>query len=271
MPEPSSHPAPPAYPRRAALFATCLGLALLPRVGEAVARLLAGLGVEMCSPPDQVCCGQSLMKAGQPRQAAQVGAAWVRAFRDAPLVVSPSGSCVAHVRHHLPGLLAHRPTLAAQASALAARTFELSEFLTKVLDAPAELRRRGAAAPAEPWAYHPSCGLHRALGEDEAPYRLLEALAGPPRLELEEPERCCGFGGPFSVSHPELSAGMLTQKLDSAAKAGARTLVVGDLGCLLHLGCGVRERGEGLRVIHLAELLAEALEPAQVQARKARP
>jgi L-lactate dehydrogenase complex protein LldE len=268
MSEPSSHISTP--PRRVALFGTCLGLSLLPGVGRAVERLLVGLGVEVYSPPDQVCCGQSLLKAGHPRQAARVGEAWVRAFRDAPLIVSPSGSCVAHVRHHLVGLLP--PALAPLAREVAGRTYELSEFLTRALDAPAELKRRGAAAPVEPdepWAYPPSCGLHRALGEDEAPYRLLEALAGPPRLDIEEPERCCGFGGPFSVSHPELSAAMLTQKLDSAAQAGARTLVVGDLGCLLHLSCGARQRGQALRVVHLAELLAEALERAG--RREARP
>jgi L-lactate dehydrogenase complex protein LldE len=259
----------PAPPRRAALFTTCLGLALLPRVEAAVQRLLTSLGLEVYTPPDQVCCGQALMKAGHPRQAARVGAAWVRAFQDAPLVISPSGSCVAHLRHHLPGLLP--PALAAQAAALVGRTFELSEFLARTLDAPAEFKRRGARAPEEPWAYHPSCGLHRALGEDQAPYLLLDALAGRPRLELDEPERCCGFGGPFSVNHPELSAAMLGQKLDSALQAGARTLVVGDLGCLLHLSCGAREQGEGLRVIHLAELLAEAMDLAPAAGGQARP
>ncbi len=244
-------------PRGAAIFATCLAETLLPEVGRAVETLLERLGLNPHFPPRQVCCGQSLFKAGHPRQAARAGAAWVRAFRGAEVIVSPSGSCVAHVRKHLPGLLTGRPDLAAQARALAARTFELSEFLVRVLGR----TDLGAHAPGAPWAYHPSCGLHRALGEDEAPYLLLNALAGEKPLPLAEAQRCCGFGGPFSVSHPEISGGMLAQKLKSARQARARVLVVGDVGCLLHLSCGAREQAPELQVLHLAQILAGVAGP----------
>ena len=238
--------------RRPAFFATCLVDALAPQVGRAALRVLARHGLRPYAPSGQVCCGQALFKAGRVEAARRVARAWVEAFASAALIVSPSGSCVAHVRHNLPGLLAPWPELAARAADLAARTFELSQFLYRVMD----LVSTSAAAPSRPWVYHPSCGLHRALGEDTAPYRLLDGLAGEKRPTLEEPERCCGFGGPFSVTHPEISALLLEEKLAAARAAGAEVLVAGDVGCFLHLACGAAQSDPGLKVLHLAQALA---------------
>jgi len=242
-----------APPPTAALFVTCLADALLHPVARAARKTLANQGIMVSLPPAQVCCGNALYKAGHVRRAAEVGAAWTRAFAGAGAIVSPSGSCVAHLRRHLPELLSPWPAQAAQAQALAGRTFELSQYLHHVLGLTA---LAGARAPGRPWAYHASCGLHRALGEEAAPLALLDALPGRPRLTLPRPERCCGFGGPFSLSHPEVSGALLSDKLAAAAEAGAEVLVVGDVGCLLHLSTGAAGRPQGVEVVHLAQVLA---------------
>ena len=233
-------------------FATCLVDSLYPQVGQAALRVLSRLGLKPGIPPKQVCCGQSLYKAGQVEAARKVARAWVRAFSGSAVIVSPSGSCVAHVRHALPQLLEPWPELALEAKNLAARTFELSQFIFRVLGR----ESTGVQAPAQPWTYHPSCGLHRSLGEDEAPYRLLDGLSGRARLELPDAELCCGFGGPFSVSHPEISSRMMADKLDAARQAGAEVLVVGDVGCFMHLSCGAAKSDPDLKLIHLAQALA---------------
>ncbi len=237
---------------RPSLFATCLVDALFPQIGQATLKVLTRQGLKPEIPSSQVCCGQSLFKAGHVEAARRVARAWVRAFSGATAIVSPSGSCVAHVRHNLPDLLEPWPELAAQARDLAARTFELSQFVFRVIG----LEATGAAAPSQPWTYHPSCGLHRSLGEDEAPYRLLDGLNGLARLELPDAERCCGFGGPFSVTHPEISSRLLTDKLSAAREAGAEVLVVGDVGCFMHLSCGAAQSDPDLRLIHLSQALA---------------
>ncbi len=249
MNAPQAIPIPP----RASLFVTCLADALLHPVAQASRKVLRAQGVALDLPPDQVCCGNSLHKTGQASAAARVGAAWVRAFAQSGDIVSPSGSCVAHLRHNLPDLLASQPDLAPAAAALVGRTYELTEYLHRRLGL---TRLAGAQAPARPWAYHPSCGLHRSLGEDQAPHALLDALPGRPRLALPRAERCCGFGGPFSVSHPELSGALLGDKLAAAAQAGAQVLVVGDVGCLLHLSAGARARETGIEVVHISQVLA---------------
>jgi L-lactate dehydrogenase complex protein LldE len=234
------------------LFATCLVDALAPQVGRAALAVLERQGLMPQVPPRQVCCGQSLFKAGQVEASRRVARAWVGAFRGAQAIVSPSGSCVAHVRRHLPELLEPWPELAAEAADLAARTFELSQFLYRVLGAGSA----GGPGLGRPFTYHPSCGLHRVLGEDRAPYALLDALPGAERLPLPRAEVCCGFGGPFAVTHPRLSARLLADKLAAAQGTGAEVLVVGDVGCFLHLACGAAETWPGLEVIHLDQALA---------------
>lgn len=237
---------------RPALFASCLADALLPAAAAATVRVLAGVGPAPAVPPRQVCCGQSLFKAGHTEGARRVAAAWVRAFAGTRgPIVSPSGSCVAHVRQHLPRLLEPWPALAEKAQELAARTFELSQYLVRGLG----ITGLPAPPPAGPYVYHPSCGLHRALGEDQAPYLLLDSLGGQ-RLTLPDARVCCGFGGTFSVSHPQVSTGLMADKLAAAAGTGARTLVVGDVGCFLHLGCGAGGLVPGLKVVHLSQALA---------------
>jgi L-lactate dehydrogenase complex protein LldE len=233
-------------------FATCLVDSIFPQVGRAALEVLQIKGLKPRVPLKQVCCGQSLYKAGQVDAARRVARAWVQTFSGAAAIVSPSGSCVAHVRHNLPSLLEPWPESAAQAKNLAARTFELSQFLFRIMG----LESTGVAAPAEPWTYHPSCGLHRILGENKAPYRLLDGLEGQARLELPDAERCCGFGGPFSVSHPEISNRLLQDKLQATRQAGADVLVVGDVGCFMHLSCGAAKSDPNLKLIHLAQALA---------------
>lgn len=235
-----------------AYFPSCLGLGLLPQVVRAGRRVLERQGLSVHIPPEQICCGQALFKAGHREQAARVGAAWVRAMSGAPAVVGLSGSCVAHVRNHLAELLAPWPALAAEARRLASLTWELTQFVVRQLG----VEDLAQAAPDEPYAYHPSCGLHRALGENQTPWLLLRSLRGAPPRELPDSGRCCGFGGPFSVSHPELSGALLSQKLADLKQTGARLLVVGDLGCMLHLGAGAAAQDPGLRVVHLAQVLA---------------
>ena len=251
-----NHLQPITPPPRASLFVTCLADALLHPVAQACRKVLRAQGVTVDLPPDQVCCGNSLHKTGQAGAAARVGAAWVRAFAQGVDIVSPSGSCVAHLRRNLAELLSGQPELARlapQAATLVGRTYELTEYLQRRLGL---TRLAGAKAPTRPWVYHPSCGLHRSLGEDQAPYALLEALPGRPRLELPRAERCCGFGGPFSVSRPELSGALLGDKLAAAAAALAQVLVVGDLGCLLHLSTGAQARESGMQVVHISQVLA---------------
>lgn len=237
---------------KASLLVTCLGDALFARVGLAAVEVLRSLGVSVDFPDGQTCCGQPAYNAGYRDQARDMARAFLRAFADSECVVSISGSCAAMVREGFVELFAgHRE--AGEAQALAARTFEFSEFVADVLDV-RELPAKWSGCA----TLHHSCHARRALGVIEQPERLLHMVEGLEYRSLPHAERCCGFGGTFSVKMPDVSTAIVDEKVDDILASGARLVVGLDMSCLMNIEGRLRRRGSGLAVMHLAELLATA-------------
>jgi L-lactate dehydrogenase complex protein LldE len=237
--------------RTVQLFITCIIDALYPEIGEAVVRVLRRAGTNVDFQPGQTCCGQPAFNAGMRIQARDMAKHTIATFERAPgMVVLPSGSCTAMIRHGYPELFDGDPAWAGKANALAERTFEFSEYLVDVLG----IVDLGAKWKG-PITYHASCHLLRELGVSRQPRLLLEAIKGAEIVELPQAEECCGFGGVFSVEHPELSASMLERKLSNIEYTGAPTVVSCDAGCLTHINGGFYRRGSGVRGKHIAELL----------------
>lgn len=227
------------------LFVTCLVDLLYPETGESVVRLLRSAGFEPRVPEGQTCCGQPLWNAGDRAGAAAVARTNLAALDPALPVVVPSGSCAWTMTRAWPELVP-------EARPVADRVVELTQLLA---GAGARPRALPVAATV---AYQPSCRLLRGLGVDEAPRSLLAGVGGATVVEPERGSECCGFGGAFSVRYPELSTTMAADRLDAAKRAGATTLVTAEPGCRMQLSCVSAARGDGMRVCHIADLLAEA-------------
>lgn len=237
--------------RRVALFVTCLVDQLYPHVGEAAVRVLERAGCGVVFPHAQTCCGQAVYNDGFWDDARRLARGWLDAFEGAEAVVSPSGSCVAMVRDWYPRLFQGDPDLFQRAQALSRRTYELSEFLVRVL----AVTDIGARFPAAV-AYHASCHGLRGLGLREEPRRLLSAVRDLRLVALRGAEECCGFGGFFSVKFAALSGAMLQAKLDAIEASGADVVTGTDVSCLMHIDGGLVRRGSRVRAMHLAEILA---------------
>ena len=234
---------------RAALMITCLGDMLYPEVGVAIVRLLRKLDVVVDFPKGQTCCGLPLFNSGYHPEAAAVAARLVEIFEDAPYVVVPSGSCAWMVKHEVPGLLKDTP-LAERARALAAKTYELSQFLVRVLG-----RTRFTSRVRGRVTYHDSCHLLRGLHESASPREILKRLEGVELVELPGHDECCGFGGSFSVRLPEVSTAILDKKLANVEATGAACVVACDAGCLMQMSGGLTRRNSPVRAVHLAEII----------------
>lgn len=238
---------------RIALFATCLADAMFPAAAIATVRLLERLGHEVAFPAGQTCCGQMHVNTGYLREAVPLVRNHVDAFSGFDAVVAPSGSCVGSVRHQH-AMVAHRAGdtgLAARAESVAARTFELSEFLVDVLG----VDDVGAYYPHRV-TYHPTCHSLRLLGVGDKPLRLLRNVRGLTLVELPQAESCCGFGGTFAVKNADVSTAMLEDKMANIATTGAAVCTAGDASCLMHIGGGLSRIGSDVRTVHLAEILA---------------
>jgi len=234
------------------LFVTCLVDTFSPETAEAIVSVLNRLGINVDFPQAQTCCGQPQFNAGLRVDARQMAEHMIHTFEEVQgEIVSPSGSCVHMVRHNYLELFADDPNWLLRAQTLSRRTFEFTEYLVDVL---------GVTDVGAHWdgvlTYHPSCHLSRGLNIDRQPRALLSHVQGATIVELPEAEDCCGFGGVFSVTHPELSAEFLKRKLGNFEKTQSPTLVVADTGCIMHIAGGLHRHKKAQRVVHIAEVLA---------------
>ena len=238
---------------RASLFITCYNDTLYPETGRAVVRLLERLGVEVEFRAAQTCCGQMHANTGFRTEAYSQAKRLVRLYQDAETVVIPSSSCVAMIRDQYSGLIEElgNQELREQFAALLPRVYELSEFLIDRLG----VDDVGAYFPHRV-TYHASCHGLRALGLGDRPFRLLAKVRGLELVALENLDRCCGFGGTFSIKNAEVSSAMLSTKLLDVQKTGAEYCTALDNSCLMHLGGALHRQFAAMKTVHLAEILA---------------
>lgn len=262
----------PAKPEQVYLFGTCVIDLFMPEAGLDAVRLLEREGLTVHFPRGQSCCGQPAYSSGNPDQARAVALAQLDLFSQPWPVIVPSGSCAGMMRHHWPALFEDDPVAHAKALDLANRVYELTEFLLHVLKLVIPAVAPAGQAP-ERVVLHTSCGARREMGTRAHGVAMVDALPGVTRTEHEHESECCGFGGTFSLKHPDISGAMVRDKVAAACATGCDRLVSADCGCLLNIGHAARHMEAPLPVEHLASFLwrrtggddAAALEPAQAQ------
>ena len=244
---------------RIALFITCLADTLFPEVGRSMVTLFERLGHEVDFPAAQTCCGQMHTNSGYQRDAVPLVRHYVDTFADHDVIVAPSSSCVGSVRHQH-AMVARDvgdEALARRAEGVAAKTYELSEFLIDVLG----VDDVGASFPHRV-TYHPTCHSLRVLRVGDKPLRLLRNVHGIDLVELPEADQCCGFGGTFALKNADTSTAMLADKMRGVLSTRAEVCTAGDASCLMHIGGGLSRMRTGVRTMHLAEILAATGRPA---------
>lgn len=237
---------------RVGFFVTCLVDLMRPSVGFAAIRLLEAGGAEVVVPPTQTCCGQPAYNAGDRPDAVALAKKVVGEFEDCDYLVAPSGSCSGMIRTHYGDLFAADPAMAARVASLAARTYELTDFLESVL---------ALAAPPGCFAgkvtYHDCCAGLREMGVKRQPRALLAKVPGLELAEMADCETCCGFGGTFAIKFGDISARLADNKCRNVRASGADAVVLGDLGCMLNIEGRLRRSGDTrTQVLHVAEVLA---------------
>ncbi len=232
---------------KVSLFVTCLIDLFYPDTGESVVALLEGQGIEVEFRAAQQCCGRFALEAGFGDDALAQARLFCDLFDDAEQIVVPSAACAAMIKVEYPRLLADDP----RAARLAARTWELSQFLVDVLHTPDFHARFDGTV-----LHQVACHLQHDLAGPHAVPTLLTQVQGATLLPGPANDECCGFGGPFSVLYPELSAAILDSQVRHIEASGADVVVTCDPGCLLHLNGGLSRRGCRARAVHVADLLA---------------
>jgi L-lactate dehydrogenase complex protein LldE len=230
------------------LFIPCYVDQFYPKVAIATLQLLEKQGLEVVYPSSQACCGQPMANAGFEHLTQSCNTLFLENFSEFNYIVCPSGSCTLHLKDHL------------QADLIGKKIFELTEFLTDVLQVQnmnARFRHKVGL--------HQSCHGLRGLKLSQMselvappfskPEALLKMVDGLELIALDQKDECCGFGGTFAVTEEAVSVKMGQDRIHDHAKHQAEYITGVDMSCLMHLDGVLRRQKSNLKVVHIAEIL----------------
>ena len=242
----------PEKEKRVRLFVSCLVDNFFPEVGEAMLRVLSGMGLEIEFPQNQTCCGQPAFNSGHRKEAEKVARHFLDVFGDSDeAIVCPSGSCVSMVKNYYAELFRNDPEELSRVEEISSSIYEFSEFVfqrKETLSLNSSYKGRVT--------FHDSCHALRELGISYQPRELIKSISEVELVEMKMADACCGFGGTFSIKYPEVSKSMLQEKTDSIINSGAEAVVSTDMGCLMNIKGLVSRKKLPVKVFHLAELIA---------------
>ena len=234
------------------LFAGCLVEHFYPEIGMAAARVLSRLGYAV-KPAPALCCGFPPSNAGFRKASGKAFAKLLEKIDAQGPIVTLCPTCTTMLAKKGPEVKE-----SAEAKDLATRVKTFSQFIFEN-----ELESLSALMPAGPKTrtvtYHDSCHHKNILKASGASRRLVEKALTSEIIEMEEPDKCCGFAGSFSLENPEISAALLADKLAAIEKTAADIIALDCPGCLLQIRGGCRSRGLDKRVAHTAEIIEDAI------------
>lgn len=244
-------------PERAAgksvqLMTTCLCDTFYADVARATVEVLEYLGCEIELPDGQTCCGQPAFNGGDWQSARKVVRHAVRTFTGDKPVIVPSGSCAAMIFHGALLAFENEPDLAT-VEAFGTRTWELVDFIVNGLGIKQWPGRFDARI-----SFHSSCHL-RGSNSKAAINQLLRTIEGLELLPFDEQEQCCGFGGTFAVSFPNVSREMGNLKIENLVAPGPDVVASADMGCMMHFGGMMDMKGLLVKRMHVAQILRDSL------------
>ena len=225
---------------------------LCPNVGVAVVDVLRRVGCDVVFDERQTCCGQPAFNTGYRKEARKFAERFIEIFEgsDADYIVSPSGSCVAMVKH-FHELFPNDISWQGRCENIAKKTIEFSSFLVNVL----KIEKVGAKFTGK-LTWHDACHSLRDLGLLNEPRILLQNVENVEFVELNGAEECCGFGGTFSVKFSEISNAILEKKISNIEDTNAEYVVACDASCLMQIGGKLSRNGSKIKPKHIAEILA---------------
>jgi L-lactate dehydrogenase complex protein LldE len=237
------------------LFIPCYVDQFYPKVAIATLEILEKLGLDVQYPRNQTCCGQPMANSGFEHLTQSCNDLFIDNFSAFDYIVSPSGSCVLHIKDHL-----HSDKHSQEAAAISHRVMELTEFLTDII----RVKNFPVKFPHKV-GLHQSCHGQRGLklaqmSELVAPgfsksEALLKMVEGLELVPLDRGDECCGFGGTFCVAEEAVSVKMGKDRVMDHVQHGAEFITGSDMSCLMHLEGILRRQHSPVQVVHIAEIL----------------
>ncbi|MDH4099505.1 MAG: (Fe-S)-binding protein [Nitrospirota bacterium] len=244
---------------RVAFYVGCNINLVYTDIGRSMISLLTRLGIEVVMPSDEVCCGAPLLGLGERETVIDLAAKNLQAFAnlDVDAIVLGCPTC-GHMLKKYPEMVAEaRPELKEEAEAFAAKVMDINDYLLKFTDITSLLANAGLDQLRV--TYHDPCHLKRGMGISKEPRSLIGTVPGVTLAEMSAPDRCCGFGGTFSLSHYDLSMKVGEMKAEDIRGTDAELVITSCPGCRMGLEDLLDKSGQEIPVKHVVQLLDEAL------------
>ena len=222
---------------------------------EATVRVLTHNGCRVIIPSNQVCCGAMNLHGGDRLHAQDMARRNIDAFLDADisaLVVSSAG-CGSTMKEY-GNLLASDPVYSEKAKYLSSIVVDVTEYLAHLpLKSPTKSLLMKVT-------YQDPCHLAHAQRIKSEPREILRSIPGLQLIEMDNPDRCCGAAGLYSLLQREMSKRLLSDRMESVKYTEAVIVVTANPGCMIQLEGGFKKDGKKIRVCHVVDLLDEAYE-----------
>ena len=248
---------------RVGFFLGCVMNVAFGDASRASVKVLKQFGCDVVTPQDQMCCGAPQDDQGMKDVARRMAKRNIEAFErlgQLDAIVADCAACSGFLKEYAHVFHAD-PAWAARADRFASKVRDVTEWLDQIMppDWPA------STGATKSITYHEPCHLANVQGVRRQPRALLMRLKnkGVNVCELPDATRCCGSAGIYNMTHPAMSKELLDRKMADVASTGAEVVVSANPGCLLQLEWGAKRTGSTVKVKHITQVLAEAIEEHQ--------
>ncbi len=234
-----------------AFYPGCAVNYLQQDIGRATVSVLAMLGWKVLIPEGLKCCGKPLLSLGD-RAAAQELAehnSAVLAGAGADAIVTVCASCGLTFKRDYPKLLrpGKKPPV----------VLDIHEFLA----GPFSRAESGPVRRRVTW--HDPCHLSRGQGLSSTARAVIRSIPGIELVEMNDADRCCGFGGLMRVTHHDLSDSIAKEKAGNIIATRASAVVTGCPGCCMQISHALKRAGSDIEVLHTVQLIEKAMSNAE--------
>ena len=245
---------------KVSFFTGCAFNYIFPDVAQDVVEVLKENDVEIAIPKEQQCCGIAVFAHGDIESARVLARKNIDVMEKtgADYIVTACGSCGESWQHGFKELLSEDPLYGPKAEYWKSRTYDISTFLTKVIDYKKPTGRVEATV-----TYHDPCHLKKVMKVFTEPRIILNAIPGVTLKEMAKPDACCGSGGSYTITHLETSMAITGRKMDDIRKTGADGVITGCPGCMMQLSEGLANSGQDHVATHYISLLAKSYREAR--------
>jgi Fe-S oxidoreductase len=244
--------------KRVAFFSGCNIDFVFPETGEAVYKVLQNMNMEVVFPEEQSCCGKPVLGMGDHETGKKIAKQNIIAFEkaNADVILFACPTCAETWHSTYVELFKGDGEWSARVEKLAHKVREFSSFVAAEYKKSGKLKK---SAGGKKVTYHDSCHMKRGLNIYKEPRELIEAAAGYELVEMKDCDKCCGMAGAFGVKYTELSMPILKKKIENIQASGADIVAVGCPACMMQIQGGLDKKAPGIKIKHVAEIIAEQL------------